>query len=193
MDVRRGPPTTVRLIAAPTTRTAANRTFSSERPLWADSRRVPRSNPHPRCSAACCAISHSGFAGSSAAPPVTSAGTRPMSLTMVVVSVCWRRRVALALRVKGKTADPLRYLVYVSDLKLQMFLEQIDEPVRRSIAAQLKLDLKLVSLTLASSTVDRSLRQRSRIAKARRYRGLHPTSSSCRRPNFQARLPCGPC
>lgn len=66
---------------------------------------------------------------------------------------------------KGKGAGPLRYFVYVSDLKLQMFLDQIGEPVKRSIAAELKLDLKLVSLTLTSASVDRALRQRSRIAK----------------------------
>lgn len=41
----------------------------------------------------------------------------------------------MALRVKGKATAPLRDLVYVSDLKLQMFLDQIDEPVRASIAA----------------------------------------------------------
>jgi hypothetical protein len=71
----------------------------------------------------------------------------------------------MALRAKGETAGPLRYLVYLSDLKLQMFLDQIGEPVRRSVAVELKLDLKLVSLTLASSAADRSLRQRSRLAK----------------------------
>src|SRR5258708_1655793 len=147
-------------MAALTAWTAASRTSSSGRPLRASSRRVSRSEPQPRCSAGRCAICRSGFTASSAAHPVTSADVANYG-----IGVCWLRRVAMALRVKGKAADPLRYLVSVSDLRRQMFLDQIDEPVRRSIAAQLKLDLKLVSLTLASSTVDRSLRQRGRIAK----------------------------
>jgi hypothetical protein len=72
---------------------------------------------------------------------------------------------AVAIRAKGNQASPLREPVYVSDVKLQMFLDQIDEPDRRSIAAELKVDVKLVSLTLTSPAVDRSLRQRSRMAK----------------------------
>jgi hypothetical protein len=71
----------------------------------------------------------------------------------------------MALHSKGKNSSPLRYFIYLSELKIQMFLDQIDEPVRRSIAAELKLDLKLLSLTLTSPTTDRSLLQRSRIAK----------------------------
>ena len=70
----------------------------------------------------------------------------------------------MAVRARRKES-PLRYFVYVSDLKLQMLLDQIAEPIRRGIAAELKLDLKLVSLTLSSPTVDRSLAQRSRLAK----------------------------
>jgi hypothetical protein len=65
----------------------------------------------------------------------------------------------MALRVMGRAAAPLPYLVHVSDLKLQMSLDHIDKPVRWSIAAQLKLDLELVSLTLVSLAVGRSLHQ----------------------------------
>ena len=46
-----------------------------------------------------------------------------------------------------------------------MFLDQISEPTRRSIAAELKLDFKLISLTLTSPIVDGQQRQQSRIAK----------------------------
>jgi hypothetical protein len=71
----------------------------------------------------------------------------------------------MAIRVKGERASSLRYFVYLSDQKLQMFLDQIPEPVRRGIAAELKLDLKLVSLTLTSPALDRALQERSRMAK----------------------------
>jgi hypothetical protein len=69
-------------------------------------------------------------------------------------------------RVKNVHGGPsLRYFVYLSDSKLQMFLEQMGEPARRSIAAELKLDLKLISLTLTSPGVDRSQYAPSRSAK----------------------------
>jgi hypothetical protein len=71
----------------------------------------------------------------------------------------------MAFRAKVKPPNSLRFFVYVADLKVQMLLDQISEPVRRGIAAELKLDLKLISLTLSSPTVDRSLGQRSRLAK----------------------------
>jgi hypothetical protein len=66
---------------------------------------------------------------------------------------------------RSRRSRPLRYFVYISDLKVQMLLDQISEPVRRSIAAELKLDFKLVSLTLSSPAVDTTTRQRSRIEK----------------------------
>ena len=42
----------------------------------------------------------------------------------------------------------LDYYVYISDAKVDMLLAQIPEKNRRSIAAELKIDLKLLSLTL---------------------------------------------
>lgn len=78
----------------------------------------------------------------------------------------------MVLRGRGGQSNPLRYLAYVSDSKLDMLLGQIDGPAMRSIAAELKLDIKLVALTLASSPADKSLRERSREAKlevAERY------------------------
>ncbi len=68
-------------------------------------------------------------------------------------------------RARNRQARPLRQLVYVSDLKLQGLVEQIPPPVRRDIAAELKLDLKLVSLTLKSSATRESSVQDSRFAK----------------------------
>jgi serine/threonine protein kinase/sugar lactone lactonase YvrE len=78
--------------------------------------------------------------------------------------------------VQGKNSHPLRSLVYLSDLKLTQILDTIDEQTRRSIATELKIDLKLLSLTLSSTSVDRSLRNRSRVARltvAERYIRQH--------------------
>src|SRR4051794_34822239 len=44
----------------------------------------------------------------------------------------------------------MRYYVYVSDAKLDMLAPQIPAKIRNSIAAELKLDLKLLSLTMKS-------------------------------------------
>ena len=74
--------------------------------------------------------------------------------------------------VQGNDKHPLRSLVYLSELKLAQILDTIDEQTRRSIATELKIDLKLLSLTLSSTSVDRSLRNRSRVARltvAERY------------------------
>jgi hypothetical protein len=68
-------------------------------------------------------------------------------------------------RIRPEQARSLRFFVYISDAKLQMFMEQIAEPIRRSIAAELKIDFKLVSLTVTSPAVDRALREKSRLAK----------------------------
>jgi hypothetical protein len=68
-------------------------------------------------------------------------------------------------RRKSKQVRHLRYFVYLSDVKLQMLLDQIEEAVKRSIAAELKIDFKLVSLKLTSPALDRSLHESSRIAK----------------------------
>jgi len=78
----------------------------------------------------------------------------------------------MGLRGREGQSSPLRFLAYVSDSKLDMLLGQIDKPAKKSIAAELKVDIKLVALTLVSSTADRSLRERSQAAKlkvAERY------------------------
>jgi hypothetical protein len=59
----------------------------------------------------------------------------------------------------------LRYLVYLSDVKLQLLFDQIDEPVRRSLAAELKLDGKLLGIILDNANIDPSLRRRGRLMK----------------------------
>lgn len=60
---------------------------------------------------------------------------------------------------------PLRSLVYLSDLKLDQILDSIDERTRRIIAAQLTIGLELLRVTLSSTPTDRSLRNRSRVAR----------------------------
>ena len=66
---------------------------------------------------------------------------------------------------RSKRAGPLRYFIYVSDAKVQMLLDQIDVRVKRSIAAELEIDFKLLSIKLTRSGDDRSLRKSSQVAK----------------------------
>ena len=47
-----------------------------------------------------------------------------------------------------RKAAPLRYYLYISDSKLDMLFEQIDPSVLKRISAEVKVDLKLASLTL---------------------------------------------
>jgi hypothetical protein len=51
------------------------------------------------------------------------------------------------LRRRGQE-QPLRYYLYISDAKLDMLFEQIDESILKRISAEVKIDFKLASLTL---------------------------------------------
>jgi hypothetical protein len=51
-------------------------------------------------------------------------------------------------RSRSPHARPLRYYVYISDTKLDMLFEQIDRGVLKRISAEVKVDIKLASLTL---------------------------------------------
>jgi hypothetical protein len=51
-------------------------------------------------------------------------------------------------RSRTQEAPALRYYVYVSDAKLEMLFEQIGSAARKHISAEVKVDLKLASLTL---------------------------------------------
>jgi serine/threonine protein kinase len=59
----------------------------------------------------------------------------------------------------------LRSLVYVSELKLSQILDSAGDRPRWSIATELKISLKLISVTFSNTPEDRSLRSRSRIAR----------------------------
>src|SRR5215467_14393211 len=52
---------------------------------------------------------------------------------------------------RSREALPLRYYLYVSDSKLDMLFEQIDQGSRKRISATLKIDLKVASLTLTGA------------------------------------------
>ena len=49
---------------------------------------------------------------------------------------------------RSRKARPLRYYLYISDSKLEMLFEQINPGVLKRISAEVKVDLKLASLTL---------------------------------------------
>jgi hypothetical protein len=44
-------------------------------------------------------------------------------------------------------SPPLRYYLYISDTKLDMLFEQVDQPTRRRISKEIRVDLKLASFT----------------------------------------------
>jgi hypothetical protein len=52
---------------------------------------------------------------------------------------------------KVRHQDGLRYYLYVSDAKLDMLFDQIDDQLRKKISVELKIDLKLASLTLSNA------------------------------------------
>src|ERR1700690_995131 len=52
---------------------------------------------------------------------------------------------------RSRKATPLRYYIYVSDSKLDMLFEQVDQRSRKRISAELKIDLKVASLTLSEA------------------------------------------
>ena len=52
-------------------------------------------------------------------------------------------------RFRASSVRPLRYYLYISDSKLDMLFEQMnDHGVLKRISAEVKVDLKLVSMTL---------------------------------------------
>jgi hypothetical protein len=66
-----------------------------------------------------------------------------------------------------KPVTPPRYYVYVSDAKVDMVLGQIPQSVLSGIAAELKLDLKILGLTLSQK--EREENRYSRVAAALEY------------------------
>jgi hypothetical protein len=49
---------------------------------------------------------------------------------------------------RSRRRAQLRYHVYVSDAKLDMLYEQVPTPLRKRLAAEVKVDLKLISITV---------------------------------------------
>jgi hypothetical protein len=84
---------------------------------------------------------------------------------------------------------PLRYFLYVSDAKLDMLFEQLDPALRRRISAEVKVDLKLASVTLRQAE-----HPAARIAKLRlveRYIDAHHQVGTLAAPGqefFRGRL-----
>ncbi|MFE5681708.1 DUF7019 family protein [Streptomyces sp. NPDC056512] len=95
--------------------------------------------------------------------------TRPGNHWAQPTYVCTRRP---SLRPSRRPQPPLRYFLYVSDVKLDMLYEQIDPAQRRRVSAEVKVDLKLASMTLKQADEP----QATRLAKLRmveRYIDTH--------------------
>jgi WD40 repeat protein len=72
---------------------------------------------------------------------------------------------------RGNMQSP-RSLLYVSALKLTDIIDQIDEPGKITLAATLKIDLRLLSAEISRTATDRSVRgrgQAARLAVAEEY------------------------
>jgi hypothetical protein len=52
---------------------------------------------------------------------------------------------------RTRTGPVVKYYIYVSDAKLDMLFEQIDQKSRRRISAELKIDFKIASVTLTEA------------------------------------------
>ena len=55
-------------------------------------------------------------------------------------------------RFRSTEMPTLHYYLYISDSKLDMLYEQIDQKSARRISAELKVDLKLASLTIREAS-----------------------------------------
>lgn len=79
------------------------------------------------------------------------------------------------LRRQKRQKPRLRYFLYISDAKLDMLFEQIDPPLRQRISAEIKVDLKLASMTLRQAERP-AMPPTARVAKLRvveRYIDAH--------------------
>ena len=54
----------------------------------------------------------------------------------------------MAFRFRARKGSQVRYYIYVSDSKLDMLFQQIEPGLRKRISAEVKVDLKLASITL---------------------------------------------
>lgn len=84
---------------------------------------------------------------------------------------------------------PLRYFLYVSDAKLDMLFEQIDPRLRRRISAELKVDLKLASLTMRQA--EHSAGRMAKLRLVERYLDAYHQVGSLAEPGpefFRGRL-----
>lgn len=81
------------------------------------------------------------------------------------------------------------YYVYISDAKLDMLAPQIPAKIRDSIAAELKIDLKLLSLTVKSKDSEES--RYSKLSLVTQYLRKHQKVGSVDEPDqyFEATLP----
>ncbi|MFE9882501.1 DUF7019 family protein [Streptomyces sp. NPDC005784] len=71
-----------------------------------------------------------------------------------------------------RTRQPLRYYLYVSDNKLDMLYEQIDPALRKRISAEVKVDVKVASVTLRQAEQPAAVRM-TKLRVIERYIDTH--------------------
>jgi hypothetical protein len=92
--------------------------------------------------------------------------------------------------IRRKPKPPLRYFLYVSDAKLDMLFEQIDPAQRRRISAEVKVDLKVASMTLRQAEHPAARTAKLRVVE--RYIDAHHQVGTLAEPGhefFRGRLP----
>jgi hypothetical protein len=85
---------------------------------------------------------------------------------------------------RSRKARPLRYYLYISDSKLEMLFEQINPGVLKRISAEVKVDLKLASLTLRGAENPGPTRT-AKLQIVERYIDAHHNLGTLREPGSE--------
>lgn len=82
---------------------------------------------------------------------------------------------------RRRQVSPLRYYLYVSDAKLDMLFEQIDRRLLKHISMELKVDLKLASVTLRKAE-DPAPARMAKLRVVERFIDDHQDVGTCENP-----------
>jgi hypothetical protein len=85
---------------------------------------------------------------------------------------------------KSRNAQPLRYYLYISDTKLNMLFDQIDQGILKRISAEVKVDFKVASLTLREAD-NPALTRAAKLRIVERYIDLHHNVGTISEPGHE--------
>lgn len=84
-------------------------------------------------------------------------------------------------KLRRRQVNPLRYYLYVSDAKLNMLFEQIDRRLLKHISMEVKVDLKLASVTLGKAE-DLAPARMAKLRIVERFINDHHDVGTCENP-----------